>query len=161
MCRFYLFIYFAHIPVIDCLHSCFELAHFVIYCHPSRDTLEKGMATHSSILAWRIPWTEETGGLQSMVLHRVVHDWMTDTSRDSSEICKIQMSFYCEQVDLEVWQYPASDPGFWRASALSLYTPTLLSSKCGGFIFLNWTNCFTFSCPKRSVTQVSFKLMSL
>ena len=32
-----------------------------------KDPLEKGMATHSSILAWRIPWTEETGGLQSMV----------------------------------------------------------------------------------------------
>ena len=30
------------------------------------DTLEKGMATHSIILAWRIPWTEEPGGLQSM-----------------------------------------------------------------------------------------------
>ena len=30
------------------------------------DTLEKGMATHSSILAWRIPWTEEPGGLRSM-----------------------------------------------------------------------------------------------
>ena len=30
------------------------------------DTLEKGMATHSSVLAWRIPWTEEPGGLQSM-----------------------------------------------------------------------------------------------
>ena len=35
------------------------------------DPLEKGMATHSSILAWRIPWTEELGGLQSMVLKRV------------------------------------------------------------------------------------------
>ena len=30
------------------------------------DTLEEGMATHSSILAWRTPWTEESGGLQSM-----------------------------------------------------------------------------------------------
>ena len=37
-------------------------------------TLEKGMATHSSILAWRIPWTEELGGLQSMGLQRVGHD---------------------------------------------------------------------------------------
>ena len=37
------------------------------------DPLEKGMATHSSILAWRIPWTEEPGGLQSMVLQRVRH----------------------------------------------------------------------------------------
>ena len=37
------------------------------------DPLEEGMATHSSILAWRIPWTEETGGLQSITL-RVGHD---------------------------------------------------------------------------------------
>ena len=36
--------------------------------------LEKGMATHSSILAWRITWIEEPGGLQSMGLQRVGHD---------------------------------------------------------------------------------------
>ena len=41
------------------------------------DPLEKGMATHSSILAWRIPWTEEPGRLQSMGLQRVRHDWAT------------------------------------------------------------------------------------
>ena len=35
------------------------------------DALEKGMATHSSLLAWRIPWTEEPGGLQSMGPQRV------------------------------------------------------------------------------------------
>ena len=35
------------------------------------DPLEEAMATHSSILAWRIPWTEEPGGLQSMGLQRV------------------------------------------------------------------------------------------
>ena len=38
------------------------------------DPLEEGMATHSSILAWRIPWTEEPGSLQSMGLQRVGHD---------------------------------------------------------------------------------------
>ena len=38
------------------------------------DPLEKGMATHSSILAWRIPWTEEPGGLLSMGSQRVRHD---------------------------------------------------------------------------------------
>ena len=43
------------------------------------DPLEKGMATHGSILAWRIPWTEEPGGLQSMGLKRVGHDWATST----------------------------------------------------------------------------------
>ena len=38
------------------------------------DPLEEGVATHSSILAWRILWTEEPGGLQSMRLQRVRHD---------------------------------------------------------------------------------------
>ena len=38
------------------------------------DPLEKEMAAHSSILAWRIPWTEEPGGLQSMGSQRVGHD---------------------------------------------------------------------------------------
>ena len=37
------------------------------------DALEQGMATHSGVLAWRIPWTEEPGGLQSMGLPRVRH----------------------------------------------------------------------------------------
>ena len=44
------------------------------------DPLEKEMATHSSILAWRIPWTEEPGGLQSMGSQRVGHDWVTSLS---------------------------------------------------------------------------------
>ena len=39
------------------------------------DPLEEGKATHSSILAWRIPWTEEPGGLQSMGSQRARHDW--------------------------------------------------------------------------------------
>ena len=38
------------------------------------DPLEKEMATHSSILAWRSPWTEEPSGLQSMVSQRIRHD---------------------------------------------------------------------------------------
>ena len=43
------------------------------------DPLEKEMATHSSILAWRIPWTEEPGGLQSMGSQRVGHDRVANT----------------------------------------------------------------------------------
>ena len=42
------------------------------------DTLEKEMATHSSIPAWRIPWTEEPGRLQFMGSQRVEHDWVTN-----------------------------------------------------------------------------------
>ena len=41
------------------------------------DPLEKEIATHSSILAWRIPWTEKPSGLQSMGSQRVGHDWVT------------------------------------------------------------------------------------
>ena len=43
------------------------------------DPLEKEMATHSSILAWKISWTEEPDGLQSRGLQRVEHDWVTNT----------------------------------------------------------------------------------
>ena len=39
------------------------------------DPLQEGKATHSSILAWRIPQTEEPGGLQSLELHRDGHNW--------------------------------------------------------------------------------------
>ena len=41
---------------------------------PESDPLEKEMATHSSILVWEIPWTEEPGGLQSMGSQRIGHD---------------------------------------------------------------------------------------
>ena len=43
-------------------------------------TSEKAMATHSSTLAWKIPWTEKPGRLQSMGLRRVEHDWATSFS---------------------------------------------------------------------------------
>ena len=46
------------------------------------DPLEKGMATHSNILAQKIPWTEKPGGLQSMGWQRVGLDRMTDTQQE-------------------------------------------------------------------------------
>jgi len=53
------------------------------------DPLEKEMATHSSILAWRIPWTEEPGGLQSIGLQRVRHDWATNTNPYNLWVCSL------------------------------------------------------------------------
>ena len=47
------------------------------------DPLEKGMATYSSILAWRIPWTEEFGRLQTMGSQKVGYDWVSNTSLQS------------------------------------------------------------------------------
>ena len=62
-----------------------------------KDPLEKGMATHPSIIAWRIPWTEEAGGLQSMRSQRVGHNWMMITfaffSWYSSD--KTNLVFWC------------------------------------------------------------------
>ena len=51
------------------------------------DPLEEDMATHSSILAWRIPWTEEPGGLQSMGSQRVRHDWELSSARHVATLC--------------------------------------------------------------------------
>ena len=51
-----------------------------------KDPLEEEMATHPSILAWRIPWTEEPGGLQSLGLQRVRHDGATESTRTHSSI---------------------------------------------------------------------------
>ena len=50
-----------------------------VWSSGQEDPLEKEMATHSSILAWRIPCTEEPGGLHSMALQRVRHDWVINT----------------------------------------------------------------------------------
>ena len=54
---------------------------------------EKEMATHSSTLAWKIPWTEKPGGLQSMGSQRVGHDWVTSLSlmAESEEELKSQL----------------------------------------------------------------------
>ena len=56
--------------------------------------LEEGTAAHSGILIWKIPWTEEPGGLQSIVLQRVGHDWSdiacTHTRTESREVTEVQ-----------------------------------------------------------------------
>ena len=66
-----------HTPIIDVfMHLSYTLFCFVSrYAYP-----EKAMANHSNILAWKIPWTEEPGRLQSMGLQRVGHDWASSLS---------------------------------------------------------------------------------
>ena len=55
-----------------------ELQEMQVQSLGQEDPLEEEMATYSSILAWRIPWTEEPGGLQSMRSQRLIHDWTTE-----------------------------------------------------------------------------------
>ena len=62
------------------------------------DPLEKEMAIHSSTIAWKIPWTEEPGRLQSMGLQRVGHDWVTSLSL---AIKKKEILPFTTQMELE------------------------------------------------------------
>ena len=48
--------------------------------------MEEEIATHSSILAWKIPWTEEPGGLQSVELQRVGHDLATEHTQEAKSL---------------------------------------------------------------------------
>ena len=67
-------------PVVKNLPEMQETQETWVWSLGWEDPLEEEMATHSSILAWEIPWTEQPGGLQSMGLQRVGHDWAhTDT----------------------------------------------------------------------------------
>ena len=62
----------------DCKESP-EMQKTRVWSLGQEEPLEESMATHSSILAWRIPWTEEPGRLLSMGSQRVRHDWVTNT----------------------------------------------------------------------------------
>ena len=59
-----------------------------------KDLLEKGMATCSSNLAWRTPWTEESGGLQSMGLQKVRHDWVTHTDTHTEHFHQLRKFYW-------------------------------------------------------------------
>ena len=87
------------------------------------DPLEKEVATHFSILAWRIPWTEDLGGLQSMGSQRGTHNWVTNTS--------LLYRYF--------WNPPTSAPSWhWSPSHLLqpplLSKPTILYTRWEGFL---------------------------
>ena len=63
-----------------------------------KDPLEKEMVTHSSILAWRIPWTEKPGRLQSMGSQRVGNDWAISLHYNISSISVLSVQFSCSVV---------------------------------------------------------------
>ena len=66
-----------------CISASFLPSHTLLL-HCTYLSLEKGMAIHSRALAWRIPWTEELGRLQTMGSKRVGHDWATNTHTQTS-----------------------------------------------------------------------------
>ena len=100
------------------------------------DPLEKGIATYSSIRVWRIPWTEEPGGLQSMRLQRVGHDWATK---------HFLMLSKCQYSHFQLWHnypfivYLHFNPNkvYWSVCLLSFFGPSLL------FHLLEETSCLS------------------
>ena len=112
------------------------------------DPLEKKMATHSSILAWRIPWTEEPGRLQSTGLQKVGHDWMTSLYFFTSchgtagSFSMWTKSFFFSQ---------------WRCSLISLKTVSGLKNRQGIMTFL-WGSWCTVFCS--SVLDLFLDILS-
>ena len=72
---------------VENLSAMQELQKMLVPFLGQEDPLQEGITTHSSILAWRIPWTEEPGKLQSMGLQRVRYDW--------SDLARIHTRYVC------------------------------------------------------------------
>ena len=86
------------------------------------DPLEKEMATHSSILAWKIPWTEESGRLQSMESERVGYNWATSLSFSPISQYRVviwsklkKISFICHRWDAWGEKTKIRFQQFWRS----------------------------------------------
>ena len=113
-----------------------------------KDPLEKGMATHSSILAWRIPWTEEPGEPQSMGSQRVRHDWVTNTSiwttkysKELSDTSLMDHGKCLNQEMFSMWGTTSHNSPRWRQTLLVFLWYIFL-------IFMNFTqyiNVFLWS----------------
>ena len=134
------------------------------------DPLKKGMATHSSIVAWEIPWTEEPGRLQSMGLQKFKHNWATNTL---VSICNIPSpKLNSDPGFLNLWE--ELFPQFQIVSLHLCSESTLLNTKCGSseeglIFFLNigcqifefyvsrcWYICISFrNCELCFVTQLN------
>ena len=75
-----------------------EMQEMNVWSPGQEDILEKEMATHSSILAWKIPRTEESGGLLSMGLQKVRHDWVTEHTHI------LYISVYILSFNVSIWK---------------------------------------------------------
>ena len=129
-----------------------------------KDSLEKEMATHSSTLAWKIPWTEEPGRLQSMESQRVGHNWTTSLSYFPLEPSSIRL------LSLPVHQNSFCQGHHWPHTARSSDQTTssvLLSRNPAYIVFLpffpSWNTLLTFrtmfsfdSPPCSSGTSIHF-----
>ena len=111
------------------------------------DPLEKAMAPHSSTLAWRIPWTEEPGRLQSMGSQRVGHDWAT--SLHFTSLWKNLTTWYLLLSGLRLVSFQKY-PGYLKMNLCSIWgwciNPNLLLELWKVWKVWKVWNIFTFYC---------------
>ena len=116
------------------------------------DPLENGMAIHSSILAWRIPRTEEPGRLQSVGSQRVGHGWVTNTASRAAS-CSWLSSVVSLCTDSELWILSVASGLCSSGPCPPLLLPPVSSarSSCASVrtpvLFLNWVLCLVFPVP--------------
>ena len=110
------------------------------------------MATHSSILAWRIPWTEEPGGLQSTRSQRVGHDWATSLSLSCaprSEVGVLYGSYFCIHSASPCVLVGAFNPFPFKV-IIDIYLPIAIF-----LVVCSWfCRSFSFSCTSCTLTFV-------
>ena len=118
------------------------------------DPLGKGVVTHSSTLAWRIPWTEEPGRLESMGLQGVWHDWATNTStflnfHTPQSKCSVNILFpdlihYLYHLPQPCGWFPSFElPDYhWNESFFETVYPFVLPSRLGR-VWVSFSLCIT------------------
>ena len=136
-----------------------------IRCVGQEDPLEKVMATHFSILAWRTPWTEESGGLQSIGLKRVGHNWSNLAAAAAykqknhhpyqhqiiHQLCiipKLNSHYKCQIWDMienKQWHFP-----FFLNESCNSYYLFSCSIHCPSFIIQRGT-CVLKEAPKHAI----------
>ena len=157
--------FFLWLPLKLLYYSLFSL----LFSNPHPSLTEKAMATHSSTLAWKIPWTEEPGGLQSLWLWRVGHDWATslplsclgegngnplqcsclENPRDRGAWWAAVYGVAQSRTWLKPFSSSSSSIHFWRSR---LYLPPLwlvkISSSSGSLFYfqLRWKLCVDLWC---------------
>ena len=117
------------------------------------DTLERGMVTYSSILAWRIPWTEEPGGLQFMVSQRVGHNWATNNFTFTFPFFKTQSLNAAATAAKSLQSCPTlCDP--IDGSPPSFPVPGILQARILEWVAISFSNAWKWKVKVKSLSRV-------